>query len=64
MLLTGWLNYLSFSLFAGTWEVHDARDQRIPHIWMLVPLALTMLAGPSGLLLYMGIRFLKTRKWA
>ena len=63
MLLTGWLNYLSFCLFAGTWQVHDARLEKIPH-WLLVPsLLLTLLTGPTGLLLYVLLRFMKTRKW-
>jgi hypothetical protein len=59
MLLTGWLNYLSYSLFAGTYQVHNARENRIPHIWMQLPLLLTMLAGPTGLLLYLGIRWIR-----
>lgn len=63
MLLTGWLNYLSFSLFGGAFQVHDAREQRIPHLWLAPSLLLTLLAGPSGLLLYLVIRWMKTRKW-
>ncbi|MBK8555476.1 MAG: DUF4281 domain-containing protein [Lewinellaceae bacterium] len=63
MLLTGWLNYLSFSLFAGTWQSHDSREVKIPHIWVVLTLFLTMIAGPSGLLVYMGLRWVKTRKW-
>jgi hypothetical protein len=63
MLLTGWLNYLSFCLLVGTWQVHDARQQDIPHLLVAPALILTMLTGPAGLLLYLLIRFLKTRKW-
>ncbi|HNL38155.1 MAG TPA: ABA4-like family protein [Saprospiraceae bacterium] len=63
MLLTGWLNYLSFSLFAGAFQVHDGRDNEIPHLWIVPCLILTFVAGPSGLLLYLGLRWLKTRKW-
>lgn len=63
MLLTGWLNYLSFSLFAGAFEVHDGRENDIPHLWVIPCLLLTFVAGPSGLLLYLLLRWVKTRKW-
>ena len=61
MLLTGWLNYLSYSLIAGTYQLHDARENEIPHIYMQIPLLLTLLLGPAGLLLYLGIRWVKLR---
>jgi len=63
MLLTGWLNYLSFCLLVGVWQVHDGRDQKIHTIFLTPSLLLTMLTGPAGLLLYLIIRFFKTRKW-
>lgn len=63
MLLTGWLNYLSFCLLVGTWQTHDARHLNIGHIFVIPSLLLTMLTGPTGLLLYLLLRFFKTRKW-
>jgi hypothetical protein len=63
MLLTGWLNYLSFCLLVGTWQTHDARQLRIGHIFVIPSLLLTMLTGPAGLLIYLLVRFFKTRKW-
>ena len=63
MLLTGWLNYLSFCLLVGTWQTHDARQLRIGHIFVIPSLLLTMLTGPAGLLLYLVVRFFRTRKW-
>ena len=63
MLLTGWLNYLSFCLLVGTWQTHDARQLKIGHIFVVPSLLLTMLTGPAGLLLYMVLRFFKTKKW-
>lgn len=64
MLLSGWLNYLSFCLFAGTWQSHDSRQIKLPHVWTIPSLLLTMLAGPSGLLLYMVVRWAKTGSWS
>jgi hypothetical protein len=48
-LLAGWVHYLVFDLWVGSWE---AEDNGLPH-WLLLPcLLLTFVAGPTGLLLY------------
>ncbi len=52
-LLAGWVHYLAFDLFVATWQVADAPAARLPH-WLVLPcLALTFVAGPVGLLLYL-----------
>lgn len=48
-LLAGWVHYLVFDLWVGSWEAEDAA---LPHGLLLPCLALTFLAGPTGLLLY------------
>ncbi len=63
MILTGWFNYLSFCLLVGIWQVHDARQEKIPHFTVAPGLVLTMLAGPAGLLVYLVIRALRKGKW-
>lgn len=63
MLLTGWLNYLSFCLLVGLWQFHDSGKLKIPHIFVAPALLLTMLTGPAGLLVYLVIRFFKTKEW-
>ena len=56
VLLAGWVHYLAFDLFVGSWEVRDARTRGIRH-WLVVPcLVLTFLFGPAGWLLYLGLR--------
>jgi fumarate reductase subunit D len=56
LLLAGWLHYLAFDLFVGSWEVRDAMRNRIPH-WAVIPsLILTFLFGPAGLLSYFVLR--------
>ncbi len=61
LLLAGWVHYLAFDLFIGSWEVRDARSHGISH-WMVIPcLALTFFFGPVGLLLYFLLRLAKTR---
>ena len=56
LLLAGWLHYLAFDLFVGSWEVRDSRARGIPH-WLVVPcLFLTFMFGPTGWLLYLIVR--------
>jgi hypothetical protein len=55
-LLAGWIHYLAFDLWTGAWEVKDAERAGVPH-WLVLPcLALTFMAGPVGLGLYLIIR--------
>lgn len=57
LVMAGWLHYLAFDLFIGGWEVRTARREGIAH-WMVLPcLALTLLAGPIGLLLFLALRY-------
>lgn len=61
MLLAGWIHYLVFDLFIGSWEVRDAQRLRIPHLAVIPCLVLTFLFGPAGLLLYFGVRAARRR---
>jgi prepilin signal peptidase PulO-like enzyme (type II secretory pathway) len=55
-VLAGWIHYLAFDLFVGTWEVKDAQAKNISH-WFVVPcLFLTFMLGPIGFLLYSILR--------
>ena len=50
--LAGWIHYLAFDLFVGSWEVRDAQERGISH-WFVVPcLFLTFMLGPVGFLAY------------
>jgi hypothetical protein len=61
LLLAGWVHYLAFDLFIGSWQVRDAANFRIPHLAVIPCLILTFLFGPAGLLLYFVIRSAKTK---
>jgi Domain of unknown function (DUF4281) len=63
MLLTGWLNYLSFCLLVGVWQVHDSENEKIPHLFVIPSLLLTLVMGPGGLVVYLLIRYFKTGNW-
>lgn len=56
-LLSGWIHYLAFDLFIGSWEVRDAQRLGLNHFLVIPCLALTFLFGPIGLQLYFLLRF-------
>jgi hypothetical protein len=56
LLLAGWIHYLTFDLFVGSWEVRDARERGIPHLAVVPCLVLTFMFGPAGWLAYSGLR--------
>ena len=60
-LLAGWVHYLAFDLWVGSWEAEDAPRARVPHALLLACLALTFIAGPVGLLLYLLIKAARRR---
>ena len=55
-LLAGWIHYLAFDLFVGSWEVRDAQRVGLHHLLVVPCLVLTFLFGPVGLLLYFALR--------
>jgi ABC-type Na+ efflux pump permease subunit len=56
LLLAGWVHYLAFDLLIGTWEVRDAQERGIPHMFVVPCLFLTFMFGPAGWLLYLTLR--------
>jgi hypothetical protein len=61
LLLGGWVHYLAFDLFIGSWQVRDAQKHKIPHLLIIPALILTFMFGPIGLLLYCIIRLMRIR---
>jgi hypothetical protein len=55
-VMLGWTHFLAFDLFVGSWEAEDAAKIGLAHWAVLIPLALTFLIGPVGLLTYAVIR--------
>lgn len=56
LLLGGWVHYLAFDLFVGSWEVSDAQKRGVHHLLVIPCLLATFMAGPAGLVLYLLIR--------
>jgi hypothetical protein len=63
LLLAGWLHYLCFDLFIGSWEVRDAGRLGIHHLLVIPCLVLTFMMGPVGLLAYLVLRLSLCRQW-
>ncbi len=60
-LTAGWLHYLAFDLFVGTFIARAGLESRVPAPLLLPCLALTFLFGPAGLLLFLVLRFITVR---
>ncbi|WP_413083985.1 ABA4-like family protein [Thermaurantiacus sp.] len=52
-ILGAWVHLLAFDLWAGAWAAEDAGRRDLPAVPMLGCLALTLMAGPAGLLVYL-----------
>jgi len=61
VLTAGWIHYLAFDLFVGAWVVKDSQEIELSHWWVLPCLPFTFALGPTGLAMYLVIRFVKTR---
>ena len=62
--LLGWVHYLAFDLWVGTWEAEEAKRIGLPHGFLLLSLVLTFLLGPVGLLSFLLFRTLRRRSRA
>jgi len=62
-VLAGWIHYLAFDLMVGWFIVFDSRRKNINRFLIIPCLLLSFMLGPVGLLLYLALRFLITRKY-
>jgi hypothetical protein len=56
LVLAGWVHYLAFDLFVGSWEVRNACERGVPRLAVVPCLLLTFLFGPAGWLAYSCLR--------
>ena len=60
--LIGWIHYLAFDLWIGSWEVEEAGRRKLPHLLLIPCLALTFMFGPVGLLAFLALRAVMGRR--
>lgn len=63
MVTAGWVHYLAFDLLAGCWIKRNSLRHGIPHIVIIPVLVVTFMLGPVGLLLYLFIRTVRTKRY-
>lgn len=61
-LTAGWLHYLAFDLFVGSWIARDGLGRGIYPLLLVPCLLLTFLLGPTGLLLFLILRTVFARR--
>lgn len=61
LLLAGWIHYLVLDLFVGSWEAEHSERTGLSHVVLLPCLVATMMIGPLGLLLYLGVAALRRK---
>ena len=62
VLVAGWLHYLAFDLFVGAWICRRGAAEQI-NPWLLrLCLPPTFLAGPVGLLIFLGLRLVLAKE--
>jgi hypothetical protein len=62
VLLAGWMHYLAFDLFIGAWICRRGAAEGINPWLVRLCLPPTFLAGPVGLLLFLGLRLATSRE--
>jgi hypothetical protein len=63
-LLLAWVHYLCFDMVVGMWEVRQAQRHGLSKWLLALCLFLTLMYGPVGFLLFVGVRWFKTRSIA
>ena len=61
-LMMFWIHFISINLFTGGWIVKDSQKFSINKVLMAVPLIVTYLIGPIGILLYWIIRIFYAKR--
>ncbi len=59
----GWIHYLAFDLFIGSWELSNGQKHGMNHFLIIPCLLLTFFFGPIGLILFYLLRASKTKKF-
>ncbi len=61
-ILAGWVHYLAFDLMAGLYIASNAKHHNISRWWLIPCFLFTFMLGPFGLLLYVLVRTIRTKR--
>jgi hypothetical protein len=61
LALVCWIHYLAFDMFVGAWIARDAIRRNLPRLAVAPCMVVTLFFGPTGLLLYMAVRYAMTK---
>jgi hypothetical protein len=61
-LVAGWIHYLAFDLFVGTYIVQKGVETQIPRWLFTLCLPFTFMFGPLGLLIFSVFQFVRGKK--
>jgi hypothetical protein len=61
-LIIFWIHFLALNLFCGGWIIKDSQKFGINKILISLPLIITYLIGPIGLLVYWSIRIFYAKR--
>lgn len=64
LALVGWIHYLVLDLWVGSWEAEHSEKAGVPYPLLVLCLVATFMIGPLGLLLYLGVAALRSKKAA
>jgi Domain of unknown function (DUF4281) len=64
VVVAGWVHYLAFDLFIGTWIARRVMEDGLPRLLLIPLLPLTFMFGPAGLLGFEICRFIFNRNHA
>jgi hypothetical protein len=59
----GWIHYLAFDMFIGSWVLSNGQKHGMNHFLIIPCLLLTFFFGPIGLILFYLLRASKTKKF-
>ena len=59
----GWVHYLVFDLFVGSWELANGQKNNMPHVLIVPCLLFTFFFGPIGLIMFYLLRAYQTKKF-
>ena len=63
VVMAAWCHIMAFDLIGAVWAKKNSVKYNISHWVMIVPFVFMLMLGPFGFLMYVVVRWVKTRKY-